>query len=196
MQSELTAWATKGVGNRYSGWRGKLIHWGEKQLICIARALLRVICEVGRSLELLISEINLLLFYEIVFWFIIQKRKIILIDKATANIDIQTEQIIQKPITDVFADCTVLTIAQRIKTIWIAIEYWCRKRDRWRNSILQTICLETKSLNSTSFTWQLWRKDICEILGSKRILKNEIYICYIIKGWIYYYLIYDTKNNI
>ncbi|CAD8090517.1 unnamed protein product [Paramecium sonneborni] len=59
---------------------------GEKQLICIARAILK-------------------------------KSKVVLIDEATANIDIETEQKIQKTIQKSFEDCTVITIAHRINTI-------------------------------------------------------------------------------
>ncbi|KRX07923.1 P-loop containing nucleoside triphosphate hydrolase [Pseudocohnilembus persalinus] len=59
---------------------------GEKQLICIARALLK-------------------------------KSKVVLIDEATANIDIQTEHMVQETIKKVFENCTVLTIAHRLNTI-------------------------------------------------------------------------------
>ncbi|CAD8099082.1 unnamed protein product [Paramecium primaurelia] len=59
---------------------------GEKQLICIARAILK-------------------------------KSKIVLIDEATANIDIDTEQKIQQSILRLFKDHTVITIAHRINTI-------------------------------------------------------------------------------
>jgi ABC-type multidrug transport system fused ATPase/permease subunit len=59
---------------------------GEKQLICICRAILR-------------------------------KNKIILLDEATANIDIVTEQKIQSLITEEFGQCTVITIAHRLQTI-------------------------------------------------------------------------------
>ena len=59
---------------------------GEKQLICITRAILR-------------------------------KTKIIIMDEATSNIDIKTEQKIQEIFNKYFIDCTVITIAHRIKTI-------------------------------------------------------------------------------
>jgi len=38
-------------------------------------------------------------------------------DEATSNIDIKTEQTIQKAITTLFSDSTIITIAHRIKTV-------------------------------------------------------------------------------
>jgi ATP-binding cassette subfamily C (CFTR/MRP) protein 1 len=38
-------------------------------------------------------------------------------DEATANIDMKTEQIIQKAINEMLSESTVITIAHRIKTI-------------------------------------------------------------------------------
>jgi ABC-type multidrug transport system fused ATPase/permease subunit len=38
-------------------------------------------------------------------------------DEATANIDMKTEEIIQKAINKLLTDSTVITIAHRIKTI-------------------------------------------------------------------------------
>jgi len=59
---------------------------GEKQIICICRAVLR-------------------------------KSKVVILDEATANIDIVTEQKIQELITKEFTDSTMLVIAHRLNTI-------------------------------------------------------------------------------
>ena len=65
---------------------GSNLSEGEKQLVCIARAILR-------------------------------KNKIVLIDEATSNIDMDTEELIQKAIAERFTECTTITIAHRLNTI-------------------------------------------------------------------------------
>ena len=48
---------------------------------------------------------------------ILRKSKVVILDEATANIDIVTEQTIQKLISESFKDCTMLVIAHRLQTI-------------------------------------------------------------------------------
>jgi ATP-binding cassette subfamily C (CFTR/MRP) protein 1 len=48
---------------------------------------------------------------------VLKKSKVVIMDEATASIDVNTEEIIQKLILDEFKEATVITVAHRLNTI-------------------------------------------------------------------------------
>jgi ABC-type multidrug transport system fused ATPase/permease subunit len=65
---------------------GENLSAGERQLVSIARAILK-------------------------------PTKIVLVDEATANIDVRTESVIYKAMNESFKDSTVITVAHRLNTV-------------------------------------------------------------------------------
>lgn len=47
----------------------------------------------------------------------IAKCRILVLDEATANMDVQTEKMLNSVVEEIFADCTILAIAHRIHSI-------------------------------------------------------------------------------
>jgi len=48
---------------------------------------------------------------------VIRKTKLLVLDEATANVDLETDNLIQTKLGELFGGCTVLIIAHRLATI-------------------------------------------------------------------------------
>ncbi|XP_053998356.1 ATP-binding cassette subfamily C member 4-like isoform X1 [Hylaeus anthracinus] len=123
--------------------RGSNYSVGQRQLVCLARAILR-------------------------------NNRILMLDEATANVDPQTDALIQHTIRKKFAKCTVLTVAHRLNTIMDSDKVLVMDKGRMAEYDHPHILLQNSYSQFTSLVMQTDRGMYDQLL---RIAKQ----CYIAK---------------
>ncbi|KAJ8687082.1 hypothetical protein QAD02_022876 [Eretmocerus hayati] len=108
---------------------------GQRQLICLARAILR-------------------------------NNRVLMLDEATANVDPQTDALIQRTIRTKFASCTVLTVAHRLNTIMDSDKVLVMDKGRLKEYDHPHILLQDENSEFTSLvkeTGQAMYEQLCEV---------------------------------
>ncbi|XP_001604413.2 multidrug resistance-associated protein 4 isoform X1 [Nasonia vitripennis] len=133
-----------GLDNRVLD-RGSNYSVGQRQLICLARAILR-------------------------------NNRVLMLDEATANVDPQTDALIQRTIRTKFAPCTVLTVAHRLNTIMDSDKVLVMDRGRLVEYDHPHILLQKSHSQFTSLVRQTGRamfEQLCKVAREAYTAKHK-----------------------
>lgn len=133
-----------GLDNRVLD-RGGNYSVGQRQMICLARAILR-------------------------------NNKVLMLDEATANVDPQTDSLIQRTIRTKFAPCTVLTVAHRLNTIMDSDKVLVMDRGRLVEFDHPHILLQNEYGQFTSLVKETGRamfEQLCKVASEAYLIKHR-----------------------
>lgn len=93
---------------------GRNLSVGQRQLLCLSRAILSSAKVFSTVCKILLAIYYLVIIRTNNVYICLQ---IVCVDEATANVDLETDRLVQDVLRTALHNCTVITIAHRVETV-------------------------------------------------------------------------------